>query len=203
MTRRYGIVDLGTLTYQYVSGDYARFSAALSGVKRSAGELKIANIICTKYTASWINGVYNHVADKIIAVHHNSDYIWIYDSDYTDAAAFKTAMSGVYLVYELATPTTETAEPFQSPMVVDPLGTEEFIDAGVEEGTRDVAIPVGHTSEYPADLRGKVQHLPSLASADGRYVVVQTGNQMTLSPDTSLGLIAALEARVAALEGGN
>lgn len=203
VTRRYGIVDLGTLTYQYVSGDYARFSAALSGVKRSAGELKIANIICTKYTASWINGVYNHVADKIIAVHHNSDYIWIYDSDYTDAAAFKTAMSGVYLVYELATPTTETAEPFQSPMVVDPLGTEEFIDAGVEEGTRDVAIPVGHTSEYPADLRGKVQHLPSLASADGRYVVVQTGNQMTLSPDTSLGLIAALEARVAALEGGN
>jgi hypothetical protein len=89
-------------------------------------------------------------------------------------------------------------------MVVDPLGTEEFVDYAVEHGDRDVAVPVGHTSEYPADLRGKLQHLPSLStSGDGRYVVVQTGNQMTLSQDTSLGLIAALEARVAALEGGN
>lgn len=111
---------------------------------------------------------------------------------------------GTNTVYKLTTPATETAEPFQSPMVVDPLGTEEFTDYGVEQGTRDVAIPVGHNSEYPADLRGKLQHLPSLStSGDGRYVVVQTGNQMTLSPDTSLGLIAALEARVAALEGGN
>lgn len=202
--QKYDLVDLGTLTYQYVSGNHERFSATLSGVKKSAGDLKIANIICTKYAASWVNGVYNHVADKIIAVHNNSDSIWIYDSDYTDAATFKTAMSGVYLVYEKATPEPFTAEPFQSPMVVDPLGTEEFVDYGVEQGDRDVAIPVGHKSEYPADLRGKLQHLPSLStSGDGRYVVVQTGNQMSLTPDTSLGLIAALEARVAALEGGN
>lgn len=108
------------------------------------------------------------------------------------------------IVYERATPEPFTAEPFQSPMVVDPLGTERFVDYAFEQGDRDVAIPVGHTSEYPADLRGKLQHLPSLStSGDGRYVVVQTGNQMTLLPDTSLGLIAALEARVAALEGGN
>ena len=107
------------------------------------------------------------------------------------------------IVYERNTPEPFTAEPFQSPMVVDPLGTEEFVDYAVEQGERDVKIPCGHNSEYPADLRGKLQHLPSLASADGRYVVVQAGNQMTLSPDTSLGLIAALEARVAALEGGN
>ena len=182
VTRRYGIVDLGTLTYQYVSGDYARFSAALSGVKRSAGELEIANIICTKYTASWINGVYNHVADKIIAVHHNSDYIWIYDSDYTDAAAFKAAMSGVYLVYELAAPTTETAEPFQSPMVADPLGTEEFTDYGVEQGDRDVAVPVGHTSEYPADLRGKLQRLPSPTGTNGDYIVTEIDGKLYLKP---------------------
>lgn len=123
-----------------------------------------------------------------------------------DLATFKAwlASHNVTIVYPLATPEPFTAEPYQSPMVVDPLGTEEFVDYGVEQGDRDVAIPVGHNSEYPADLRGKLQHLPSLsASGDGRYVVVQTGNQMTLSPDTSLGLIAALEARVAALEGGN
>ena len=130
---------------------------------------------------------------------------------FTDQTLTTKALMDAYLenhpftiVYKRATPEPFTAEPFQSPMVVDPLGTEEFIDYGVEQGTRDVSIVVGHSSEYPADLRGKLQHLPSLStSGDGRYVVVQTGNQMTLSPDTSLGLIAALEARVAALEGGN
>lgn len=130
---------------------------------------------------------------------------------FTDQTLTTKALMDAYLashpfsiVYRLATPEPFAAEPFQSPMVVDPLGTEEFIDYGVTEGDRDVAIPVGHKSEYPADLRGKLQHLPGLSSSgDGRYVVVQTGTQMSLAPDTSLGLIAALEARVAALEGGN
>ena len=107
------------------------------------------------------------------------------------------------LMYEVATPEPFTAEPFQSPQVVDPLGTEEFIDYGVEQGDRDVAIPVGHVTEYPADLRTKLERLPNIADGDGRYCIQQTSGQMTLVPDTSPGLIAALEARVSALEGGN
>ena len=106
------------------------------------------------------------------------------------------------LMYEVATPEPFAAEPFQYPMVVDPLGTEEFADYGVAQGTRDVAVPVGHVTEYPADLRTKLERLPNAADSDGRFCVQQTNGQMTLVPDTSPGLIAALEARVAALEGG-
>lgn len=196
---RYSEVDLGTLNYTY-DATQRRFYASLDGVKKTTRQTKLR---CPIYTEKCNGETYSQDWDKVIYA-GGSSTIYIHDHTYTDAATLKTALSGVYLVYELNTPEPFTAEPFQYPMVVDPLGTEEFVDYGVEQGDRDVAIPVGHTSKYPQDLRGKLQHLPGLSSSgDGRYVVVQTGNQMTLSPDTSLGLIAALEARVAALEGGN
>ena len=205
---RYNETDLGTLNWSKVTDSRltvgyffeATVTGCLNGTVLKRNE-KYPQIEDAVGLTNVIN-VHGAGIDKV-AFSATNNSIYIVDSDYSDAAAFKTAMSGIMLVFRRSTPEPFTAEPFQSPMVVDPLGTEEFVDYGVEEGTRDVAIPCGHNSEYPADLRGKLQHLPSLASADGRYVVVQAGNQMTLSPDTSLGLIAALEARVAALEGGN
>lgn len=206
VTRRYGIVDLGTLTYNKQGSTseypYGYFHCGIPGKKGG-----MTNFVVEGYTVVPTYGEQKgSVGDKTVAGSPGNTSVFFINAVYASYTVeqIKSAMSGVYLIYELATETTETAEPFQSPMVVDPLGTEEFVDYGVEQGTRDVSIVVGHSSEYPADLRGKLQHLPSLsASGDGRYVVVQTGNQMTLSPDTSLGLIAALEARVAALEGGN
>ena len=100
--------------------------------------------------------------------------IYIVDSAYDDATAFKTAMSGVYLVYELATPTTETADHFQSPQIVDDFGTEEFVTESI--------VPVGHNTKYPANLRDKLQHLPSPTGTDGYYAIHEDGEQMTLSP---------------------
>ena len=76
------------------------------------------------------------------------------------------------IVYELATPTTETAKPFQYIQIVDDFGTEEFVSTGI--------VPVGHKTRYPANLRDKLQHLPSLASADGTYLIQQSGKQMSL-----------------------
>jgi hypothetical protein len=58
----------------------------------------------------------------------------------TDTTAFKQAMSGVELVYELATPTTEQAQPYTNPQIVDPDGTEEYVTAN--------NVPVGHDSTY-------------------------------------------------------
>ena len=80
--------------------------------------------------------------------------------------------SGTKLLYGLATPTTETAEPFQHIQIVDDFGTEEFGSTGI--------VPVGHKTRYPANLRDKLQHLPSLTSADGTYMIQQSGKQMSL-----------------------
>ena len=82
-------------------------------------------------------------------------------------------MSGVMLVYELATPTTEQAQPYQEVQICDDFGTEEYV-------VTDSIVPVGHETEYPANLRDKLQHLPDLASNDGYYVVQQSGSQMSL-----------------------
>jgi hypothetical protein len=54
-------------------------------------------------------------------------------------------MSGVYLVYELATPTTETLTPYTSPIDVEAGGTEEFVD------NRTVPIPVGNETVYASE----------------------------------------------------
>ena len=79
--------------------------------------------------------------------------IYVRDAAYTDATAFKTAMSGVYLLYELATQTIETAESYQSPQVVDPYGTEEYVTTSI--------VPVGHNTKYPEDIVRKIDSLPS------------------------------------------
>ena len=98
------------------------------------------------------------------------------DSEYTDATAFKTAMSGVYLIYELAEPTTETADPYQEVQIVDNYGTEAFVD------TRDVQIPVGHQTEYQADLRSKLEELPNPPSSDGDYIMRRSSGSNAYTP---------------------
>lgn len=105
--KRIGVVDMGTLNWGYVSGDDGRFSANVDGIKIVPNHTK-GNLVCSKYTTASVDDVYLHTTDKIICVHYKLEQVWVYDTAYTDAAAFKAAMSGVMLYYELATP-VETA----------------------------------------------------------------------------------------------
>ena len=143
VTRKYGIVDLGTLTGWTTStaGGQPAFRTAISNMK-NVGAVRAIIGVCQKYPCSL------EYADKACFFYEQQFYVW--DSDYSSSTAeqFKTAMSGVYLVYELATPTTELAEPYQNPQRSDASGTEEFVDYGVESSTRDVSIPVGTNSTY-------------------------------------------------------
>ena len=59
---------------------------------------------------------------------------------------------GTNTVYKLSTATTETATPYTSPQIVDPYGTEEYIS--------ETVCPVGHVTEYPDNLRAKIDGLP-------------------------------------------
>lgn len=87
--------------------------------------------------------------------------------------ALKTWLSSNHLqtVYELATPTEETAEGYTNPQVVDVDGTEQFTDYGVAQGTRDVAIPVGQETEYYANT---AEELPIAPTTDGTFVLKAT-----------------------------
>lgn len=145
--RRYGIVDLGSLNWYYYSSDpYPSFGVLFSNAKAGVNS-KISNLLCGKYVAISANNQYNLGTDKTVCM-TSGNYLRIRDTDYTDATAFKTAMSGVYLLYELATPTYESADPYLNPSRSYPDGTEEFVDHLVANGTRDVSIPVGHETTY-------------------------------------------------------
>ena len=140
VTRKYGIVDLGTLEWNYTSqAGVMLFYATLSGGSQNDD----FDVICSKYPSAHSQASFLY-ADKVIRGYGSTSYnfsrIGARDESYTDAATFKAAMSGVYLVYELATPTTETAEPFTNPQVVDNWGTEAYVTTGI--------VPVGHDTTY-------------------------------------------------------
>lgn len=150
VSRRYGIVDLGTLTWTYDS-TYSRFNTLLND-SITASDPRITPMVCAKYTVISDGRTIGNVPDKSIYHGTNKD-LSIHDSAYSDAATFKSAMSGVYLVYELATPTTETADPYQQYQICDGKGTEEYVSTSV--------TPVGHNTFYPVDIVAKVNKLPS------------------------------------------
>ena len=183
VTRKYGIVDLGTLPWtkgtdsRLTVGYY--FEGAKNGKKYSS-----FNQICAKYNTLQKDGLtavintYGAGIDKIMFV-AGSNKFYIIDSSISDANALASSLDGVYAIYELATPTTEEADPFQSPQVVDDWGTEEYVDAGVTASTptRDVAIPVGHDSVYQMALRQKLEMAPNSPEGDGDYIVRQSNGE--------------------------
>jgi hypothetical protein len=109
--QKVGRVDLGSLDWRYdATSDHERFrSSALSLIKSPELNSVLANIYTNGYITNSANGTYLHANDKSIAVDTDST-VYVYDSAYTDASAFKSAMQGQYLYYEFATPITTTID---------------------------------------------------------------------------------------------
>jgi len=150
VTRRYGVVDLGTLTWLMLNAGYFYTQSIRTLVKKGDAQIGYSHIRCILYVAENVASL-SALADKSMSVDSNGS-IQIHDSTYSDRDVLKASLSGVMLVYELATPTTETATPYTSPQIVDPYGTEEYIS--------ETICPVGHITEYPDNLRAKIDGLP-------------------------------------------
>lgn len=181
MTRRYGYADMGTLPWaRYETSNIPVFYARITDMK--AGNAQLA---CAKYLPQWWTSLSTREEDTI-QPHPTLNIVYVADSSYTDAETFAAAMSGVYLVYELAESTTETADPYTTPQIVNDFGTEEFVDAGVtaDPPTRDVAIPVGHNSRYQPNLKAKLEMAPNSPEGDGDYIVRQVSGINTYVPIT-------------------
>lgn len=175
VTRKYGVVDLGSLTWtRSLQGSiYLMVADSIADMVTgytSSTPLSQLNVFGVPYSYKDIGLGWQTMADKTFGFAGRA--LRIRDDSYTDATAFQTAMSGVYLVYELATPTTEQAEPYQAIQAVEDWGTEEYVTTGI--------VAVGHNTIYPQNLRDKLQHLPVLAEDDGAYLIQQTGTQMHL-----------------------
>ena len=152
--RNVGVVDLGTLTWIYsTSGTVPNFytnSLYADGfdakIKAVSTITQMGNIKCAKYETT----IWSQFTDDKTMAEYTTGRIAIIDSSYTDAATFKTAMSGVYLFYELATPTTTSIDP--------PLALTYRVAQG---GTEEVIAPTGELTApptlavtYPIDADG-------------------------------------------------
>ena len=108
------VVDLGSLSWGYASARFYATSPANTIDISDTGDLQA---ICDSF-ARYETGALANMPDASFFVNSNKmsatvKRIAVKDSRYTDAGAFKTAMSGVMLCYTLATPITHTLTPVQ------------------------------------------------------------------------------------------
>lgn len=130
----HGIVDLGSLTWLY---NDIRFSTNLPISDMTQKDTRLKGI-CSNYSV--FNGIVANAPDKSLIFGSGADtYIYIKDSSYTDTDAFKTAMNGVKVVYELAQET-----------VIDLTPTE----IRTLLGQNNLYCNTGDTSaQYPTDTK--------------------------------------------------
>ncbi len=107
VTKNCDDVDLGTLTWSRNTDNEPYFySVGISNKIKRVSNDQIAKVLIDKYTPVTRHALVNGTANNVIAI-NNGGTIQIRDNAYTDVTDFTTAMSGVKLVYELATPITE------------------------------------------------------------------------------------------------
>lgn len=132
--RNIGAVDLGTLDWTYNS-EYKFMTVAVDG--KRAGHM---NLIMSRYNLS-PKDLWQQDTDGVYGGNQQNNMIYVKDSNYSDPAAFKVAISGVMLHYERATPTTEPVtipEALQEWLPVEPGGTVTFKNA---DETKQLAVP--------------------------------------------------------------
>ena len=125
------IVDLGTLSWgMYTISQGTMFRATISNSADVVATTK-ANAVCSVYPVV----PQTSRAEKTISA--NGNKYDVIDSDYSDAASFKTAMSGQMLAYELASPITYQLTPTEVNSIL---------------GANNIYCDTGDTSaEYRAD----------------------------------------------------
>lgn len=98
-------VDLGALTWTKESNHF--YSNVLSDAKYPPNNSNVAEIMCETYQVIFEANVVSEAFDYSIGM-SRTGRIYIYDSSLSsgDATAFTTAVTGIKLVYKLATPTT-------------------------------------------------------------------------------------------------
>lgn len=159
--RKFTLADMGTLTwYAITTGGVQMFYAELPNGSKNDN----VNVICEKYPSVTAQTDFLN-SDKVVRGYGSTAYsfsrIGVRDSSYSDAATFKTAMSGVMLYYEKATPTTEDTPSFEKIQSCFPYGIEEYITTN--------GVPVGHDTKYFKDVISNIAGIPEPPSGNGTY----------------------------------
>lgn len=114
LTVTHKMIDLGTLNWVYNNRGYfdGYTSTMRSDVLRPSSDNDRVGLTCSRYIEKTSASIYyDSTINNAIAINSVDGDVWVEDTAYTDAEVFKTAMSGVQLVYPLATPVAYTLTP--------------------------------------------------------------------------------------------
>lgn len=145
-------VDLGTLTW--TKGESVSFKTHhLAGQKLTKSYSIAPNFICPKYSTKTQNESWGKTSITGISATSNvGGYIYVNDTSYTDATAFKQAMQGVMLYYELETPIVTDI----SNLIDDDFLRNVEVESGgsitFKNGNDNYHIPVPSEEEYVVKL---------------------------------------------------
>lgn len=159
MTKRIGVVDLGDLSYSKTSSGL--FQGRLTPPTKNyyADAANAISPIFTCIPTGPITGPSgsNPSPDMVMALSVSTVYINYLST--TDVDVFKTAMSGVPLYYELATPEEYLLDtPIPANYLVNALGTEKRLP---EDTASAVTAPIILTTRYSMDAVGTLNGLPT------------------------------------------
>lgn len=180
----YRFVDLGSLPWTKTT-QYSKviFYANLT----NGSKLSTFGGACSDYP---INNDPNYATDKVARLYGSTEWnfsrVAIRDSSYdeSDTTAFKTAMNGVYLIYELATPTTPTITPTEFNTLISAFGLQGWLvqiamptEAGTVYGgtinplTGELIVTHNllHGSDFTWTHQSTHRHYTELFNSDSRY----------------------------------
>lgn len=147
-------VDLGTMEWFAGESGKVNFQTSqVTGQKLTKNYTILPNIICSKYSVKVQNAMWGHTSVTGITTNANVDgYVYVNDTSYTDVTAFKQAMQGVILYYELASPiitdiSTMLADDFLRNLTVEAGGSVTF-----KNSNDNYHIPVPSEEEYIVKL---------------------------------------------------
>lgn len=184
VSRKYILVDLGTLNY----GEYGSTDSVTQYYTTGLDSI-------VAYSALGISSKFVYDSEKnpwtmaVASMGQGRTYFRTSKDYYASTTAFKTAMSGVYAVFERMSAVTETADPFTDPQEVSIYGTEEFVSSN--------GVPVGNKTTYKTRdiFGGKIDFASGLLTvekviadlgtlnwsyaSDGQYFYTKLGETQT------------------------
>lgn len=188
ITRRIGVVNLGTLNWIRATS----YTNPLFYVVSISGRKNATPILCDKYASIGTSGMAdfgNYAPNNSCAYHPIDGIIFIRDDAYTDAATFKAAMDGVYLYYELATPTTESGTSYAETVTIDDFGSMQFANTN--------GVPQGNLIFYPVDYKAFLDTAYNELDGDATQIA-QKGNLASGDPETIKGVVDYINAKIPA-----
>lgn len=172
ITRKVGVVDLGTLTWSYnTSGTYPVFIATLADAPSSitAGSADYHSSKYVSYPSTSLTTYTGTSADKTICRRNNNNTVLFQDSSYTSADlvdGHASWLEGQFFTYELATPTTEQGTAFAENIPCDDFGSMYW--------TQTKGIPQGNEIFYPVDYKASIDTLYNRVEGDMGAIVIDS-----------------------------